>query len=104
MNKEIKDKWVEALRSGNYKQGYGNLQTGDSYCCLGVLCEIIPELKTMNAAAQLGAVLSVDAQIHVGFVDAITRDELFDQGKLIALNDTELAPFSAIADYIETNL
>lgn len=40
MNQEIKTKWLEALRSGNYKQGTGNLRRGINYCCLGVLCDI----------------------------------------------------------------
>lgn len=42
MKKEIADKWVEALRSGKYKQGTRRLYDPptNSYCCLGVLCEI----------------------------------------------------------------
>lgn len=30
-------KWCEALGSGKYKQGTGQLQNGDKFCCLGVL-------------------------------------------------------------------
>lgn len=33
-------KWVKALRSGKYIQGTGRLRVGDSYCCLGVACDI----------------------------------------------------------------
>ena len=40
MNQEIKQKWVEALRSGKYKQTTYVLRREDSYCCLGVLCDI----------------------------------------------------------------
>ena len=40
MKKEIADKWVEALRSGEYKQAKERLQSEDSLCCLGVLCKI----------------------------------------------------------------
>jgi hypothetical protein len=42
MKPEIKAKWVEALRSGDFKQGKGYLNNRDdnSFCCLGVLCEI----------------------------------------------------------------
>lgn len=40
MKKELKKKWVEALRSGKYSQGKNYLRKGDSYCCLGVLCEV----------------------------------------------------------------
>lgn len=40
MNEEIKTKWIAALRSGKYKQGEGCLRNGNSFCCLGVLCDI----------------------------------------------------------------
>lgn len=44
MNPEVKALWLEALRSGRYDQGMGNLKAGDAddpaYCCLGVLCEL----------------------------------------------------------------
>lgn len=42
MDAEIKKRWVEALRSGEYSQGKGALraQSADSYCCLGVLCDL----------------------------------------------------------------
>ena len=45
MNKIVKRKWLKALRSGEYKQGSGQLVTKPNYpnnedylfCCLGVL-------------------------------------------------------------------
>ena len=40
MNKNIKNKWLKALRSGEYKQGKSALRDGDTYCCLGVLTEL----------------------------------------------------------------
>lgn len=41
MDPEVKVKWVEALRSGQFKQGEGYLKTRDGCnCCLGVLAEI----------------------------------------------------------------
>jgi len=45
MNKNIKTKWVKALRSGNYKQGKNSLAKVNKlgnvkYCCLGVLCDL----------------------------------------------------------------
>jgi hypothetical protein len=45
MKERVKNKWVKALRSGEYKQGHNRLLTVDynsdeSFCCLGVLCEI----------------------------------------------------------------
>lgn len=42
--KKIRQKWVAALRSGQYKQGTCNLVTRgkkeDQFCCLGVLCDM----------------------------------------------------------------
>lgn len=40
MNPEIKSKWLAALRSGEYKQGKGQLRKEDNFCCLGVLCDL----------------------------------------------------------------
>lgn len=41
MNPEVKQMWLDALRSGEYKQGRGELRTADDeFCCLGVLCDI----------------------------------------------------------------
>lgn len=41
MNTRVKQKWVEALRSKTYKQGKYRLRCiNDSYCCLGVLCDL----------------------------------------------------------------
>ena len=40
MNREVKKKWLNALRSGDYPQGREFLQDSEgNYCCLGVLCE-----------------------------------------------------------------
>lgn len=41
MKKEVAEKWIEALTSGKYKQGKGQLRnSNDEYCCLGVLCDL----------------------------------------------------------------
>lgn len=41
MNKAIKQQWVEALRSGEYKQGRNRLRSeANEFCCLGVLCNL----------------------------------------------------------------
>lgn len=40
MNKEVKEKWLKALRSGEYLQGVHQLRCGDKYCCLGVLSDL----------------------------------------------------------------
>jgi hypothetical protein len=41
VDQEIKTLWVEALRSGYYKQGKNVLKDNNRYCCLGVLKHLI---------------------------------------------------------------
>lgn len=46
MNARIKKLWIKALRSGKYKQGKGELRpTPDTFCCLGVLCDLHSRTK-----------------------------------------------------------
>lgn len=40
MNPQIKTKWLEALRSGEYPQDTNFLRTDNGFCCMGVLCDI----------------------------------------------------------------
>jgi hypothetical protein len=40
MKPEIKAQWIQALRSGEYKQWTGVLRSPMGYCCLGVLCDL----------------------------------------------------------------
>ena len=40
MKKEIKTRWLAALRSGQYKQTKNMLTDGKRFCCLGVLCNL----------------------------------------------------------------
>jgi len=44
MDKHVAERWVEALRSGKYEQGQGDLRPEPGrYCCLGVLCDLYRE-------------------------------------------------------------
>lgn len=50
LKKRVKAQWVAALRSGEYQQGTGALRHGDdTYCCLGVLCELAVKAKVISA-------------------------------------------------------
>ena len=41
MNPQVKEKWVNALRSGDYSQNTdGRLRNQNGFCCLGVLCDL----------------------------------------------------------------
>ena len=56
LRKDIKKKWLQALRSGKYEQGFTRLRTGSeenynesAFCCLGVLADLLdPEGWQMN--------------------------------------------------------
>jgi len=50
MKQELKDKWIAALRSGDYIQGRGWLKYQDTdgvnkWCCLGVLADVTDNTK-----------------------------------------------------------
>lgn len=50
MPKDMKEKWVAALRSGEYRQAAGALTKDGGYCCLGVLqCAVDGEVEDKNA-------------------------------------------------------
>lgn len=41
MDRHIKERWIEALRSGQYKQGTGLMRNSQNeFCALGVLCDV----------------------------------------------------------------
>ena len=83
MDAEIKRKWVEALRSGNYQQGRNHLHRDNKFCCLGVLCQI--------TTGKMGY-----EQTRKHFPVKMEHD-------LIGMNDDGKS-FAEIADYIERNL
>jgi hypothetical protein len=93
MKESLKKKWVAALRSGRYRQGYGRLQTWDgSNCCLGVLCRVA-HLKFDKSQLDL----SYDQFEKCGL-------RARTQKKLITMNDLERMTFEEIASYISRNL
>lgn len=61
MNPEIKEKWLAALKSGQYKRGEGFLrqkaltdETQTLYCCLGVLCDLHQQITDEGRWEELG--------------------------------------------------
>ena len=50
MNSRVKEKWVAALRSGEYKQGQYSLRNNSNqFCCLGVLCDLYDKEQGSNS-------------------------------------------------------
>jgi hypothetical protein len=109
MDKKLKAAWVKALRSGKYKQGRVRLKNeDDTYCCLGVLCAIHPDVEEESLNSDEGPLFVWNMQMlrnslggpflyHVGLRD-------IDQVALVKLNDIEEKDFLEIAQYIEENL
>lgn len=48
MKQEIKEKWVAALRSGEYNQTKGYLRNNEGFCCLGVLTDLCAKEKGLE--------------------------------------------------------
>ena len=113
MKKEVADKWVAALRSGDYKQTTGQLANAErtEHCCLGVLCEM---------AIKDGVNVAVDVLPHAPYdvyfdenpaglpykvqtwSGIFTPNGVLNGGITIAaLNDDEQYDFGRIANIIE---
>jgi hypothetical protein len=52
MNPEVKQKWIDALRSDKYEQGSEKLRSVTGYCCLGVLCDLYSQEHNYNTQWQ----------------------------------------------------
>lgn len=125
----IKATWVEALRSGKFKQGQGLLIIEEEndcpsfyHCCLGVLCEVmgIPRDNDDRTEESLvdGFLFTAKPGVQRHMSDLLDGDLLNilgithnQQDTLTHMNDggadnTGAKPmtFAEIADWIETNL
>ena len=124
MNKQVKERWIKALRSGKYKQGQHLLVSNDSddkkYCCLGVLCQLYAtEKKKGISKIKLGVATSSsgDRLPAKQFLPNIVRewagldvsDPIVDYddnstNRLTHLNDGYELDFNQLADIIEEQL
>lgn len=110
MDQKIKEKWVEALRSGKYKQCQTRLRIDNSFCCLGVLCDISGMGKWKARPDVEAGLESYDVEgdeyLSLPPVDMMNEfgldsDNLSD---LTKMNDMNGDDFNTIADWIEKNL
>lgn len=103
MDKDWKDKWVIALRSGDYKQGKYKLRNADdSFCCLGVLCDIVDPTKWI---VDEPAPYSYSHDGYANHLPTSVRDFVgIDESLtyIMGLNDNG-GTFEDIAAYIERN-
>ena len=100
MDAQIKSQWIEALRSGKYKQGTGYLRPNENrFCCVGVLLDVIAPDEWDGGAHRHGQIaeMPMDLRETVG-LSPPQVDSLYQ------MNDEYGKTFSEIADYIEANL
>ena len=108
MDFELKQKWLDALRSGEYQQGQNYLCNDSKYCCLGVLAEINGDL----APSEKESIKIVDRKYSGVPLEATFPSELMKKyglkdthcQQLMSLNDYDRFTFEQIADYIEETL
>jgi hypothetical protein len=117
MKKNIKEKWLAALRSGDYQQTDSALRTTKGFCCLGVLCDLYDKTKRQNNWEFLGDVKYRHLDNMYGSLpDAVmqwagldSEDPLIVRSRshsvcLSELNDQENYSFKKIANVIEKYL
>lgn len=105
---EFKAKWLEALRSGKYTQArhklveiegsyFNNTAKIIGHCCVAVGGKVA-EVRLDDIARHLDGKQATDLVAEGIGLDRIVRDEL------VRLNDSQLANFREIAEWIEVNL
>ena len=109
MNQEWKEKWVAALRSGEYKQTRHVLRNitpeNEGFCCLGVLCDLWDN-KAWDEVKGIETRMSF--QGWEGGIPTPVRESLgltlSHVQELVHMNDYDGASFDTIAGHIEANL
>ena len=109
MNIDVKRRWIEALRSGQYRQGAGYLRATDgTWCCLGVLCAVVG--YAVPAADRNALTLAIDDAAYAhGYtvVETLFEGSGATTGDFMRLNDSTTAQhqtFEQIASYIDACL
>ena len=102
---EARAKWVDALRSGDYRQGRGRLRSGDRFCCLGVAADRLGG-GWWDPSGDPMAYRTDDGFCCIGSLPAGLKGELgIDDDQVLTLthmNDHDGRSFGQIADWIET--
>lgn len=111
----MKIEWVEALKSGRYRQTREtlfdpDLESGGGYCCLGVLTDLyINHHGLRSGAPSYSGLFRTNSKGHNGDMPDnnvlawadLTEDQATE---LVSLNDDDRADFLTIAEHIEKTL
>jgi hypothetical protein len=112
MNPQIKQKWVDALRSGDYQQTQRRLHDENGFCCLGVLCDLYGKENNVEwdltnnghnvyVFQDKKGILPLSVIEWAGVED--DNPEICGETPLSRLNDSG-STFNEIADLIEEHL
>jgi hypothetical protein len=114
MQQELKEKWLKALRSGEYSQGTAALRTNIGYCCLGVLADVMGAKWVKPSCDEPETEWSIERSPAIAYLPtsyakrAGLDSEIQDQ--LATMNDGGSGGFNTplkfpeIADWIEKEL
>ena len=102
--------WIKALRSGDYKQGEGCLYNNkdDSFCCLGVACDLF-QVPYNKSARQYVFEVYGDVYFENKLIPGINFEEMFGLtvifgDELASMNDVNQYSFADIATEIENEV
>lgn len=109
--------WAQALESGEYTQGRHRLRGGDTYCCLGVACDVyrketgngvwmdneyIPGHYRFVASTQSSlSVLPAEVSTYLGLSEADA--DPFISGAALSAHNDNMATFAQIAKMIRAH-
>lgn len=97
LDPEVKKVWINALLSGEYRQGQNRLRIGDRFCCLGVLCDL--SMAKEWCGGSYGTDYTTAPQVVRDWADLDAQA----QERLIWMNDHGKS-FAEIAAWIEEHL
>jgi len=110
MKKQIADMWVDALRSGEFKQGFSHLEADGANCCLGVLCNLaliegVCDYDGRRDVSRFDGVSGCLPPSVMAWAGMVSRygSPVDGETSLVNLNDGAMSSFNEIADAIEKN-
>lgn len=114
MNRKLLIEWINALKSGRYKQGKGRLKANNCYCALGVLVDIHPDFDydqlervidkegRIVGIAQPPFTVKAELDLIKPLNDGIkgNKNKYFVHEWIVFLNDRQGKTLAEIADFL----
>lgn len=104
MNREAIQKWADALEFGDYQQTTGELRHGETFCALGVACDVYAhQHKLSRSSAAYAEIFEGDgfASSEVGKWLGI---DVSVEAEIIRMNDTDEMSLPHIGHWVRDNL